>query len=238
MNRKISFRKIFALFLTAILCFNTSNITAFAQTHNLSENISYEMRGNDVIESMEFTDIDGAKVYMERVIHMDGTAEFTTTKNGKTDVVHLTNHDYNVFYNLANFGSDEVAENLHNTLLSRSGDLTGSQYKHIFIASNSYTFNNTQVQQIAALGVSEAAGLLISVFGLPGGTAVKIGGIIYAVIAALSPYKVVVNQDLYEVHFSYDNVYYTHCYHEVIKSYDTGNHLIETRTEYYQVVGG
>lgn len=58
------------------------------------------------------------------------------------------------------------------------------------------------------------------------------------VCAALAPYKMEISQKLYEVYFSYDNVYYTHCYHEVIKSYDTGNHLIDTRTEYHQSVGG
>lgn len=60
----------------------------------------------------------------------------------------------------------------------------------------------------------------------------------FTVAAALSPYRIVVSQKLYEVYFTYDNVYYTHCYHEVIKSYDTGNHLIDTRTEYHQSVGG
>lgn len=29
---------------------------------------------------MEFTDTDGSRVYMNRVIHTDGTAEFTTVK--------------------------------------------------------------------------------------------------------------------------------------------------------------
>lgn len=75
-------------------------------------------------------------------------------------------------------------------------------------------------------------------FGLPGATAVAIGSLLYTVISALSPYKVVVSQKLYEVFFSYDNVYYTHCYHEILQSYDTGNHLIETRTEFHQAVDG
>lgn len=48
----------------------------------------------------------------------------------------------------------------------------------------------------------------------------------------------IVNQTLYEVHFSYDDMYYTHCYHEVMKSYDTGGHLIDTTVMYKQAIGG
>jgi hypothetical protein len=35
---------------------------------------------------MEFTDTDGVRVYMKRIIHTNGTAEFTTTKDGRTSV--------------------------------------------------------------------------------------------------------------------------------------------------------
>lgn len=122
--------------------------------------------------------------------------------------------------------------------MGRSRDITGSQYKHVYISSDNYTVSNIAVQQIIIGGASTAAGLIISALGLPGGTALAIGTFIYTVAAALSPYRIVVSQKLYEVYFTYDNVYYTHCYHEVIKSYDTGNHLIDTRTEYHQSVGG
>ncbi len=196
------------------------------------------MNGSDVIESMEFTDTDGVRVYMKRIIHTNGTAEFTTTKDGRTLVEHLSNHDCNVFYSLANPTVNEVGKDKFNNVLGRSRDITGSQYKHVYISSDNYTVSNTAVQQIIIGGASTAAGLIISALGLPGGTALAIGTFIYTVAAALSPYRIVVSQKLYEVYFTYDNVYYTHCYHEVIKSYDTGNHLIDTRTEYHQSVGG
>lgn len=122
--------------------------------------------------------------------------------------------------------------------MTRGSDLTGSQYKHVFISSRNYTITNDAVGQILVGGASTAAGILIAELGLPGGIALSLGSLVFTVISALSPYKVVVAQSLYEVYFSYDNVYYTHCYHEYVKTYDTGNHLIETRTDYYQVVGG
>ncbi len=231
-------KKSIALFLVMVIFVQASSIVALAQSSSLSENIHYSMNGSDVIENLEFTDTDGTQVYMNRVIHTDGTAEFTTIKNGKSSVEHLTNHDYNVFYALANPTDNETRKVTYNNVLGRSSDLTGPQYKHVYISSDNYTITNTAVQQIIVGGASTAAGLIISALGLPGATALAIGAFIYTVAAALSPYKIVVSQKLYEVHFSYDNVYYTHCYHEVIKSYDTGNHLIDTRTEYHQSVGG
>lgn len=237
-NRIFIIRKSIALFLVMVIFVQASSIVAFAQSSGFSESIYYSMNGTDVIENMEFIDTDGARVYMNRVIHTDGTADFTTIKNGESTVEHLINHDYNVFYALANPTGKETDKVAHNNIWIRSGDLIGSQYKHVYISSNNYTITNTSVQQIIVGGVSAAASIIIGALGLPGGTALAIGSFIYTVAAALSPYKIEVFQELYEVYFSYDNVYYTHCYHEVIKSYDTGNHLIDTRTEYHQSVGG
>ncbi len=227
-----------SLLLIVSLLVQAGSIVTFAQSTNLSESINYSMNGSDVIEKMEFTDTDGSRVYMNRVIHTDGTAEFTTVKNGKSTIEYLSNHDYNVFYALANPTNKKTDKVTHNDELLRSGDLTGSQYKHVYISSSNYTITNTAIQQIVVGGASTAAGIIIGALGLPGGTALAIGAFVYTVCAALTPYKMVISQKLYEVYFSYDNVYYTHCYHEVIKSYDTGNHLIDTRTEYHQSVGG
>lgn len=238
MKQIFNIKKSIALFMVMVIFVQASSIVAFAQTSGLSESIQYSMNGSDVIENMEFNDTDGVRVYMKRVIHTNGTAEFTTTKDGKTSVEQLTNHDYNVFYSLANPTVNEAGKNTYNKMLGRSRDITGSQYKHVYISSDNYTITNNSVQQIIVGGASFAAGLLIGSLGLPGATALAVGSFIYTVAAALSPYKIVVSQKLYEVYFTYDNVYYTHCYHELIKSYDTGNHLIDTRTEYHQSVGG
>lgn len=35
-----------------------------------------------------------------------------------------------------------------------------------------------------------------------------------------------------------DNVYYLHCYHDTVRSYDAYNHLVGTDTQQYQAVGG
>ena len=79
---------------------------------------------------------------------------------------------------------------------------------------------------------------LITGLHLPGSTAVTVGSFLVSVVLATSPSKVVINQSLYEVHFAYDNSYYTHCYHDILYSYDSGGHLMDTTKSYHQAVGG
>ena len=117
-------------------------------------------------------------------------------------------------------------------------DDTGSQYKHIFVSNLSYTIDNTAIAQIEIGGVETAASLLITGLHLPGSTAVTVGSFLVSVVLATSPSKVVINQSLYEVHFAYDNSYYTHCYHDILYSYDSGGHLMDTTKSYHQAVGG
>ena len=109
----------------------------------------------------------------------------------------------------------------------------------IYLVSNlSYTIDNTAIAQIEIGGVETAASLLITGLHLPGSTAVTVGSFLVSVVLATSPSKVVINQSLYEVHFAYDNSYYTHCYHDILYSYDSGGHLMDTTKSYHQAVGG
>lgn len=51
-------------------------------------------------------------------------------------------------------------------------------------------------------------------------------------------YKVTISSITYEVLFSYDNSYYTHCYHQTVKEYKSNGSLIRSKTDYYQAIGG
>jgi len=43
----------------------------------------------------------------------------------------------------------------------------------------------------------------------------------------------------YEVLFTHDNSYYTHCYHQTMSYYNSGASTpFRTDTDYYQAVGG
>lgn len=195
--------------------------------------VSYKMDGSTIIEVTRFTDVDGQNVIMNRSVKKDGTGELVYTKAQKVQKVSLANQDYDVFLKLAT--SKSAPQTRSATVGS---DVTGSQYKHVFVSNLSYTIDNSAIAQIEIGGVEAAASLLIAKFALPGGTAVTIGSFAYSVITAFSPSKMVIKQSLYEIHFTYDNSYYTHCYHDTMYSYDSGGHLVDTQITYYQAVGG
>lgn len=169
---------------------------------------------------------------MNRSVKEDGTGELVYTKAQKTKKSKLTNQSYDVFLKLAT--SKSMPQTRGATVGS---DVTGSQYKHIFVSNLSYTIDNTAIAQIEIGGVETAASLLITGLHLPGSTAVTVGSFLVSVVLATSPSKVVINQSLYEVHFAYDNSYYTHCYHDILYSYDSGGHLMDTTKSYHQAVG-
>lgn len=195
--------------------------------------VSYKIDKNTIIEVTRFTDIDGQNVTLNRSVKEDGTGELVYTKAQKTKKSKLTNQSYDVFLKLAT--SKSMPQTRGATVGS---DVTGSQYKHIFVSNLSYTIDNTAIAQIEIGGVETAASLLITGLHLPGSTAVTVGSFLVSVVLATSPSKVVINQSLYEVHFAYDNSYYTHCYHDILYSYDSGGHLMDTTKSYHQAVGG
>ena len=184
--------------------------------------VSYKIDKNTIIEVTRFTDIDGQNVTLNRSVKEDGTGELVYTKAQKTKKSKLTNQSYDVFLKLAT--SKSMPQTRGATVGS---DVTGSQYKHIFVSNLSYTIDNTAIAQIEIGGVETA-----------GSTAVTVGSFLVSVVLATSPSKVVINQSLYEVHFAYDNSYYTHCYHDILYSYDSGGHLMDTTKSYHQAVGG
>lgn len=194
--------------------------------------VNYTLEGETVIEITSFTDVDNEYVEMWRSVEKDGSGRLIYTKGNESSITVLSNQDYSLFAGLVN--APMVSQTRGSDIGS---DLTGSQYKHIYISSNTATINNSAISQIAQGGIGTGASIIIGLINAPAGVATSIATFIYSSILALSPSKVTIDQSLYEVRFAYDDVYYTHCYHEIIKSYDSGGHLVDTTKMYKQVIG-
>lgn len=72
----------------------------------------------------------------------------------------------------------------------------------------------------------------------PAAALTGVAGLIFSLMADNPYHKITVSSSTYEVLFSFDNVYYTHCYHQIIKVYDSSNNYVETLRNYDQAVGG
>lgn len=123
--------------------------------------------------------------------------------------------------------------------MSRGSDITGSQYKHVYIGKSAEeTFYRDEINKELSV-VAIALGIYKQISGAPYGAAAGIASNILKLMIALdtSPYKTVVQSTTYEVHFS-SGGYYIHCYHTVAKLYDSNNKLLDTVYDYYQAIGG
>lgn len=195
--------------------------------------VSYKLDEDTVVEITTFLDVDNENVNIYRTVQKDGSGKLIYTKGDKSQTIRLTNQNYDLFASLVDSPMKYQSRGA-----DIGNDITGSQYKHVYISSNTNTINNSALSQIAAGGVGTATSIVIGLLNVPAGIATGIASWLYSSVLALSPSKVTIYQSVYEVLFAYDNVYYTHCYHEIIKSYDSGGHLVDTTRMYKQAIGG
>src|SRR5699024_2004692 len=177
-----------------------------------SESIShpkvyYYMDGNNVVEQTEFLDSDGIMVYMERVIRPDGTATNKMVKNSVVDVMHFTGYNYNLFLNIYKLQGNVVSD-VHKPVTR--GEITGSQFYHQYITSNSCTINLSDANT-----VSNVLSKILAIMKCPYAIALEVATAICNTydsrVASWTVY-----QNVYDVYMTYDNVYYTTCYHDTI----------------------
>lgn len=119
-------------------------------------------------------------------------------------------------------------------------EIIGSQFKHVYIGSpGSSTIYGSEISK-SMTTAAFAAALYSRIPLAPYAALVGIAGITLGYINAMTdwPYKVVIYSYTYEVLFSYDNIYYTHCYHTNSYIYDASNTLVDVEYDYYQAIGG
>lgn len=238
---KILKKYVSILLITAMMF--TSPFSVWANTTDISTekvvnsvknslHVDYKLEQDTVIEISSFTDVDNEYVEMWRSVEKDGSGKLIYTKANKSFTIELSDQDYDLFVSLLNAPMTNQARGD-----DIGSDITGSQYKHIYMSSQTATLNNSAMSQIIQGGIGTATSIIVGMISTPAGIAVSIASFIYSAILTLSPSKITVDQSLYEVRLTYDDAYYTHCYHEIIKSYDSGGHLVDTTKMYKQAVG-
>lgn len=194
--------------------------------------VHYTMNGLQILEESNFLDSDGVYVKIQRIINPNGEGQLIMTKDGQVTIENIYNQNYEMFKLIC----------LDLQILKRGStigkDVTGTQYVHQKISSKSVTYKNTELQKFAVETVAAVANKVASALGLPYGPAVTVASTLIRLIQTISPYKVVISQTIYEVLFKSDKKYYTHCYHEVMKSYNDSGKLLDTTKMYKQAIGG
>lgn len=157
----------------------------------------------------------------------DGTTVASVTENGTT-YTETGRLDYN---------------RLKERILSieRTGDgISTYATEHI---ANCYhrtltTNHKTVTREEAGTSAAAMAAVLATAFTSNAKIILSLAGKGYGFFANSDIAYEVVSEEVNEVFFSADNVYYTHCYHDSIERYDAFDHNVGSTTYYYQAVGG
>lgn len=224
-------KKLFSVFLLIVMC--TINIfPVYAETTD-SCMVTYRLNGQDVIE--ETTWSNQQELCIQRIVHPDGTGEIVVNNGENRQIVSFAGADYSLYCSWveSNPFLDDTDLGFHNVNVKGS-DLTGSQYKHSAVISN-----QTKVYYKSELAgwktfADTYAALAVSFVDIP---SIVLSGLVELTVHAVennTPEKLTVRTSMYEVYFSYDNVYYCHCYHMQCNSVNPTS----TYTDYKQVVGG
>lgn len=231
---KIRIKKGIALFLTMCIIISVMMVepnSVHARTDKIDIQTSYVLKGDTVVETVEFIDVDGEKATMVLMVASNGSATLVTTKNNESIIKKINGYDYKSFYNQV-FPSDLSQEDIHGVVI-RGSDVTGSQYKHVYISSTGGEFDANATQTAAGI-----ASIILGIIPCPAAHAAGIAITILGLAQDRSATKFVLTDYVYEVIRTYDNSYYTHCYHTYVRAYDSAGHFVKSFYEYRQSIGG
>lgn len=108
--------------------------------------VSYSMSGDVVVEQTRWSNLQGVEI--TRKVYPDGSGEIILQENSKRTVTIFDGADYSKFVNwVENPPVLNNTENSHNNAVPAGSDLTGSQYKHVYITTNGpITYTRPQMQ--------------------------------------------------------------------------------------------
>lgn len=235
--------------LALVLFFAALAPTVFADSTNHKGNdsllngsnyiVSYSMNGKAVVEQLTIHDEGTTRI--TRTVYPNNTMKITVVSDSGEVTTASTKSDYNLFYEIyqdqQNYKSGQLAQ-----IPSLTGsEVTGSQFKHRYVGTSATdTVYASDLRKCKK--ASDIASILATAWGnTPAAVISATASFIFdQMLQSMSTdcYKVTMSSITYEVLFSYDNSYYTHCYHQTVKEYKSNGSLIRSKTDYYQAIGG
>lgn len=228
---KIILKTQMAVLLAILLCFsNTSYINAMEKPVD-SCKVTYSMDGDTVIEKTEW--IEYANMVSYRYVYPDGSGLLKMCVDNIEKTAFLSNMNYDLFLSWVQH-APTVCEDENETHISTlNDDVTGSQYKHVYISSHTETYSNAALKYWSSF--SETYWELSLGFGdLPSMVLSSLARLAVDVVGRNTPEKLDVRVYYYEVRFSFDDGYYCHCYHMQCQSTNPN----ASYWDYQQTIGG
>lgn len=235
-------KRLLSVMLVGVMTFNMSFSACASQSQcndvnhamdSITENSCYSEYNyvGTSIQEISNIKINDKTLVSNRLISPDGSFVMYVSDGIESNTIYG-----NVSFEMFKEITDEYILR-NNTVMPLGSDLTGSQYKHIYVGSSgTKTFDSAQISKVN--NELSAYSILATFFSWPGAVLTAGASFLLSVINSKSPAKVVITSSTYEIVTSYDNTYLFHCYHQTIKSYDSGGHYLGSETDYVQVIGG
>lgn len=226
-------KKIMALFLTICLLIPSIHVINAEENKNSLNHfkINEKIIEDDIfIEdgtiSEKITYIENSIIITsERITKKDGTYIIKKIIGNQETIVSSGITDYNELFNYL----------FAKTMVPYGSDITNPNFKHVYLGSpGTRTYYRSDFNNLS--DAAAIAGTIVGLISLPWGAALQIASVLLD--GGGMPYKFTVTTKSYQIHFVYDNSYYTHCYHQTVKEYNESGKLTKSYTDYYQSVGG
>lgn len=248
MKTKIYLRYISCV-LAVLLCVVSLIPIAFADStnHGNSESlltgsnysVSYSMNGKDIVEKLTIR--DGGITQITRTVHPNNVMEIDVVDASGESTASTAKSNYSLFYEIY-----QDQQNYKKGLLAQipaitGSEVTGSQFIHRYVGTSATdTVYASDLRNCKR--ASDVASILATACGnTPAAVISSTASFIFdQMLQSMSTdcYKITISSITYEVLFSHDNSYYTHCYHQTVKEYKSNGSLIRSETDYYQANGG
>lgn len=234
---KKTFKLLLSIFTMLSLCIYPSNkikanddSDSHVTINEVCETQFFINNDNQIIETVT-CEVGNSVINSYRVINEDGS--YTMTISDETTTYEINGiADYSAFYKIA------ITFMNSNNPYSRGCNVNGSNFKHVLVGFQPSVTLYASDYAVGA-GVSTIAAAIATGLGnVPATVIFGIASGVLTILSATQTYKVVINTSTWEIRFSYDNTYYTHCYHQVVLGYDSNEKLIEREEYYNQVIGG
>ena len=193
----------------------------------------------DVVEQLTIR--DGGITRITRTVHPNDVMDIVVVGASGESTTSTARSDYSLFYEIYQDQQNYKNGQLAQIPALTGSEVTGSQFKHRYVGTSATdTVYASDLRKCKK--ASDVASILATAWGsTPAAVISSTASFIFdQMLQSMSSdcYKVTISSITYEVLFSYDNSYYTHCYHQTVKEYKSNGSLIRSKTDYYQAIGG
>ncbi len=219
----------FIVMAMLILSVNVSNVEAATDTAGVR--VSYYKEDTKIVERTTWINSAGEVL---RAVYPDGSGYLVYKKNGEVVTEKKFNGaDYSLYEKWLK--ETPVLDNKPevDSLQSRGSEITGSQYKHVYIASTSKVYKKEDMRAWKTFADAYAI-IAIDALDIP---SIVLSGFVQVIVNETiknTPEKLTVKTSAYEVWHTYDNSYYIHCYHMKCNSVNPTKSYVD----YSQAIGG